>query len=110
MSEEPQGFKSGFVAIVGRANAGKSTLVNSILGHKVTIVSAKPQTTHPFFKKQSTRRSRAAGSGHDGGTVGLQARELRAAKMMALARAFSGLPAFVAPDGARPAAIPLFVP
>ena len=34
-----------FVAIVGRANAGKSTLVNQMLGRKVTIVSPKPQTT-----------------------------------------------------------------
>lgn len=43
-------FKSGFITIIGRPNAGKSTLLNTILGEKISIVSARPQTTRNVIR------------------------------------------------------------
>ncbi len=50
-------FHSGFAAVIGRANAGKSTLVNRLVGEKVAIVSPKPQTTRNTIRGVITDES-----------------------------------------------------
>ena len=59
-------MKSGFVSFIGRPNAGKSTLLNRLVGTKLAIVSDKPQTTRTRILACGTIRTRRWCSGHPG--------------------------------------------
>lgn len=84
----PADFKSGFVAIVGRPNVGKSTLMNHILGQKLSITSRKPQTTrHKIVGIDSREKSQAVFVD----TPGMHKKEVRAINKMMNRAATSAL-------------------
>jgi GTPase len=87
-TEIPSDYKSGFVAIVGRPNVGKSTLMNHILGQKLSITSRKPQTTrHKIVGIDSREKSQAVFVD----TPGMHKKEVRAINKMMNRAAHSAL-------------------
>ncbi|MFU8925484.1 GTPase Era [Acinetobacter puyangensis] len=86
--EIPSDFRSGFVAIVGRPNVGKSTLMNHLLGQKLSITSRKPQTTrHKIIGIDSRENMQAVYVD----TPGMHKKEVRAINKMMNKAAHSAL-------------------
>ncbi|MFC3903188.1 GTP-binding protein Era [Acinetobacter marinus] len=84
----PEDFRSGFVAIVGRPNVGKSTLMNHLLGQKLSITSRKPQTTrHKIIGIDSREHMQAVYVD----TPGMHKKEVRAINKMMNKAAHSAL-------------------
>lgn len=84
----PADYKSGFVAIVGRPNVGKSTLMNHLLGQKLSITSRKPQTTrHKIIGIDSREKMQAVFVD----TPGMHKKEVRAINKMMNRAAHSAL-------------------
>ena len=87
-AEIPSDFRSGFVAIVGRPNVGKSTLMNHLLGQKLSITSRKPQTTrHKIIGIDSREKMQAVYVD----TPGMHKQEVRAINKMMNKAAHSAL-------------------